>query len=182
MTLRTIAARREDGGRCEASPASSARNGPLRARSRHWRGRTSPRLHVRLLLVGQARGLSSLRILRERREGDVMGADDPRCRPQFFARHTLTELLSWKDHDLEQAGRSHSPAALQSRKRPLRAMPVGRGVRCDRGRTQGARSQVGSFLRVWPRQPRDVVSLCADAATTICPTARTCATRRLRWR
>ena len=32
-----------------------------------------------------------------------------RCKPQFFARHSLTELLSWKDHDLEQQGRLTHP-------------------------------------------------------------------------
>ncbi|HEY5203987.1 MAG TPA: FdhF/YdeP family oxidoreductase [Roseiarcus sp.] len=32
-----------------------------------------------------------------------------RCRPEFFARHTVSELLSWKDHDLEQEGRLTHP-------------------------------------------------------------------------
>ncbi len=32
-----------------------------------------------------------------------------RCTPEFFANHTLAELLSWKDHDLEQQGRLTHP-------------------------------------------------------------------------
>ncbi|MFI4965983.1 MAG: FdhF/YdeP family oxidoreductase [Caulobacterales bacterium] len=32
-----------------------------------------------------------------------------RCTPQFFAEHTLTELLTWSDFDLEQAGRLTAP-------------------------------------------------------------------------
>jgi molybdopterin-dependent oxidoreductase alpha subunit len=32
-----------------------------------------------------------------------------RCTPEFFAKHTVTELKGWKDHDLEQAGRLTHP-------------------------------------------------------------------------
>ena len=32
-----------------------------------------------------------------------------RCTPEFFARHTVTELRGWKDHDLEQTGRLTHP-------------------------------------------------------------------------
>ena len=32
-----------------------------------------------------------------------------RCTPDFFARHTLTELRGWKDYDLEQEGRLTHP-------------------------------------------------------------------------
>jgi molybdopterin-dependent oxidoreductase alpha subunit len=32
-----------------------------------------------------------------------------RAGPDFFARHTVTELLGWRDHDLEQAGRLTQP-------------------------------------------------------------------------
>jgi molybdopterin-dependent oxidoreductase alpha subunit len=32
-----------------------------------------------------------------------------RCGPQFFALHSLSELRTWHDHDLEQAGRLTSP-------------------------------------------------------------------------
>ncbi|MGF7153695.1 FdhF/YdeP family oxidoreductase [Novosphingobium gossypii] len=32
-----------------------------------------------------------------------------RCTPEFFARHTVTELRSWKDHDLEKQGRLTHP-------------------------------------------------------------------------
>jgi molybdopterin-dependent oxidoreductase alpha subunit len=32
-----------------------------------------------------------------------------RCTPAFFAKHTVSELKGWKDHDLEQAGRLTHP-------------------------------------------------------------------------
>ena len=32
-----------------------------------------------------------------------------RCRPGFFAEHTVSELLTWSDHELEQAGRLTHP-------------------------------------------------------------------------
>lgn len=32
-----------------------------------------------------------------------------RCGPSFFARHTVTELRTWRDHDLEMAGRLTHP-------------------------------------------------------------------------
>lgn len=32
-----------------------------------------------------------------------------RCTPEFFAKHTVTELRDWTDHDLEQAGRLTHP-------------------------------------------------------------------------
>lgn len=32
-----------------------------------------------------------------------------RCTPEFFARHTVSELKQWKDHDLEQTGRLTHP-------------------------------------------------------------------------
>ncbi len=32
-----------------------------------------------------------------------------RCAPEFFRRHSVTELLSWPDHDLEKAGRLTHP-------------------------------------------------------------------------
>ena len=32
-----------------------------------------------------------------------------RCGPEFFPKHTLSELESWSDHDLEEAGRLTQP-------------------------------------------------------------------------
>ncbi len=37
-----------------------------------------------------------------------------RCTPEFFAEHTLTELLSWSDYDLEQQGRLTHPLRYDS--------------------------------------------------------------------
>ncbi|EJL30795.1 molybdopterin-dependent oxidoreductase alpha subunit [Caulobacter sp. AP07] len=38
-------------------------------------------------------------------------ATSKRARPDFFARHSVTELLSWNDHDLEDVGRLTHPMA-----------------------------------------------------------------------
>jgi molybdopterin-dependent oxidoreductase alpha subunit len=35
-----------------------------------------------------------------------------RCRPEFFAKHTISELREWSDHDLEQVGRLTHPMRL----------------------------------------------------------------------
>ena len=35
-----------------------------------------------------------------------------RCTPEFFAKHSVSELKSWKDHDLEQQGRLTHPMRL----------------------------------------------------------------------
>jgi len=37
-----------------------------------------------------------------------------RCTPEFFARHTLTELRGWRDFDLEQQGRLTHPLRYDS--------------------------------------------------------------------
>src|SRR3954464_6711640 len=37
-----------------------------------------------------------------------------RCTPDFFAKHTLAELRSWKDYDLEQQGRLTHPLRYDS--------------------------------------------------------------------
>jgi len=38
-----------------------------------------------------------------------------RCTPEFFAEHTVTELLDWQDYDLEQAGRLTHPMRYDAR-------------------------------------------------------------------
>jgi anaerobic selenocysteine-containing dehydrogenase len=37
-----------------------------------------------------------------------------RCGPDFFAEHTVSELESWPDHDLEEAGRLTEPMRYDS--------------------------------------------------------------------
>jgi len=41
-------------------------------------------------------------------------ATKKRVTPEFFARHTVTELLSWRDHDLENEGRLTHPLAYDA--------------------------------------------------------------------
>ena len=57
-----------------------------------------------------------------------------RVGPDFFAAHTVTELLTWPDYDLEEKGRLTAPAALRSGERPIRAGVVGGRLRRDRAR------------------------------------------------
>jgi anaerobic selenocysteine-containing dehydrogenase len=107
-----------------------------------------------------------------------------RCTPDFFAAHTVTELRSWKDHDLEQQGRlTH----------PLRYDPASdRYLPCS---WEEAFAAIGGELRaidpgaavfytagqVW----KPAISMrCSRGfmATTTSPTVRTCATKPPRWR
>lgn len=38
-----------------------------------------------------------------------MGADERRATPDLFRQHSVTELRSWSDHDLEASGRLTTP-------------------------------------------------------------------------
>ena len=102
-----------------------------------------------------------------------------RCTPEFFARHSVSELLEWNDYDLEQQGRlTH----------PMRYDPAAdRYVRCA---WEEAFAAIGDELRTLDptrhsaaQASRRLISTrCSRGCTarTICPTAPTCATRRRR--
>jgi anaerobic selenocysteine-containing dehydrogenase len=60
-----------------------------------------------------------------------------RCEPSFFAEHTVTDLLTWDDFHLEQAGRLTQPAALRRGQRPLFAGVLVRRLRRDRAGIAG---------------------------------------------
>ena len=86
-------------------------------------------LHVRVLLLGQAGRSPHLRILRERRQGDALGADQPSAARRTSSPSTrVTELRGWTDYDLEQQGRLTHPLRYDRRHRPLRALRLGGGV------------------------------------------------------
>ena len=59
-----------------------------------------------------------------------------RADPSFFAAHTLTELETWRDHDLEAAGRLTHPHALGPGQRQIRAGVLGERLRGDRPRAE----------------------------------------------
>ena len=104
-----------------------------------------------------------------------------RCTPEFFAEHTVTELLDWADYDLEMQGRLTEPMRYDAGQRQLCGVQLGRGLRRDRRRAQCARSEVGGVLRLgqgrrW-KPPTSTRCSPASTATTTCPTAPTCATR-----
>ena len=85
-----------------------------------------------------------------------------RCTPAFFADHTLDELRSWDDYALELEGRLTDPLRYDAATDTYIPWRLGRGLRGDRRRTQGARSEIGRLLCVGARQSRDVVPLRTD--------------------
>ena len=60
------------------------------------------------LLICKARRSASSRVLRGAK-ATAWEITSRRCGPDFFTRHTLSELESWSDHDLEEAGRLTEP-------------------------------------------------------------------------
>ena len=55
-----------------------------------------------------------------------------RVTPEFFAEHTLSELRTWPDHDLEEAGRLTHPMRYDRGNGHLCAGRLGRGLPRDR--------------------------------------------------
>ena len=110
-----------------------------------------------------------------------------RCTPDFFARHTVTELLDWDDYSLEQAGRLTHPMRYDAA--TDRYLPVSPGTtpsprsaaKCARSKTARASSSTApAVARTKPAT--SMVCWPGSTATTTCPTARTCVTRPHRWR
>ena len=105
--------------------------------------------------------------------------------PDFFAAHTVTELESWPDHDLEEQGRLTQP---------MRYDPPPTSTGRSTGPRHSPRSAadlqaldrdpVVFYTSGGPRSRRPTCTRCSRGctATTTCPTARTCATRAPRWR
>jgi anaerobic selenocysteine-containing dehydrogenase len=61
------------------------------------------------LRLARSQAYLLVRILRKRRQGGDLEATVKRVDPDFFARHSATELWSWSDHQLEDAGRLTTP-------------------------------------------------------------------------
>ncbi len=68
-----------------------------------------------------------------------------RCTPDFFARHTVSELLGWQDYDLEQAGRLTHPMRYEAK--TDRYVPVSWAK---------AFAEIGRELRAMPDRKRVV--------------------------
>src|SRR4029079_2674814 len=120
---------------------------------------------------------SFARTARRRPRGKITSR---RCGPDFFTRHTLSELESWSDHDLEEAGRLTEPMRYDAASDKYRPVAWNEAL-----------AEIGSALR--GLDPKEGVfytsgrasleaSYCSRACTclTICPTARICATRARR--
>ena len=88
---------------------------------------------------------ASLRILRERRQGDDLGTDQHAARRNCSPQHTVKELLTWKDHDLEQAGPAYPSVRYDRAERPLRAERAGTRLLPRSAPSSSARSQTDVF-------------------------------------
>lgn len=69
---------------------------------------------MRKLRLGKAGENTPAGILRERREGNRLGSHQQARRRNLFASHTLGELETWLDHDLEEQGRLTHPMRWDS--------------------------------------------------------------------
>ncbi len=110
-----------------------------------------------------------------------------RCTPDFFAKHTVTELLDWDEYELEQTGRlTHPlrydaatdryvpvPGATPSRRSPANSWPWRTGRPAPSSTARAAYRT---------RAVTSTSSSPGSTATTTCRTRPTCATRRPRWR
>ena len=104
--------------------------------------------------------------------------------PVFFGEHTVTELRTWSDHRLEEHGRLTHPMRYDAGSD--RYLPV---------TWEQAFAEIGRELKAL--DPKSVIftapagrrwkrAICINCSAgcmgpTISPTARTCATNRLRW-
>ena len=117
------------------------------------------RLHVRVLRLGEARRPHPFEFCENGAKATLWELTTRRCTPDFFAKHTVTELRGLEDHDLEQQGRLTHPMRYDPAHRSLRA--VSNGTRHSRrsARAQGARSEVRRLLFLRPGQPRNLLSI-----------------------
>ena len=58
---------------------------------------------------GKPAQAACVRVLRKWRQGHGLGNHHSPSHPDFFAAPTVTDLLAWQDHDLEQQGRLTHP-------------------------------------------------------------------------
>lgn len=79
-----------------------------------------------------------------------------RADPVFFARHTVTELLGWPDHDLEHAGRLTHPMRYDAASDRLLPVPW-----------VEAFAQIGAELRALRRQDPDSVVFYASGRASL---------------
>ena len=103
-----------------------------------------------------------------------------------FASTPLTELEAWSDHDLEAGRRLTAPMRYDPATDKYREVGWDEAFAEIGARLHAARSEArsSSTPRAGLRSRRPTCTSCSRActATTICPTARTCATRALRSR
>ncbi len=89
---------------------------------------------------------------------------DKRCPPEFFAEHTLAELESWSDYDLEEAGRLTHPMRWDATSDKYVPVAWDEAFAAIGAELQRARSEVGRLLRLGPRLARSLVHVPAVGA------------------
>ncbi len=142
------------------------------------------RAHVHVVRVGQAEGSASVRVLRERREGDDLGPDQRPLHARVLRRAHGERAEPVVRLRTRAAGPAHAPAALRPGHRQVRRGRMGRRVPRDRREAAHARPEVRHLLLVRQGEPR--VELPVRAVRShVRPqqparTARTCVTRRRR--
>jgi hypothetical protein len=108
-----------------------------------------------------------------------------RCTPEFFAQHTVSELASWNDYDLEMVGRLTHPMVYEAGSD--RYVPIDWDDAFALVGDRLMRSIIPirrTFIRrgAHRTKPRSCISSsCASSAATTFPIARTCVTKRQAW-
>jgi anaerobic selenocysteine-containing dehydrogenase len=108
---------------------------------------------------------------------------DKRCPPSFFAEHTVAELESWSDLKLEEVGRLTEPMqwdSVSDRYVPISWADAFAAISAHL-HALAPKSVVFYTSGRASSKPHTCISFWRGCtATTICPTARTCATRARR--
>ena len=122
------------------------------------------------------------RHLREWDQARDLGDDEERVGPEFFAAHTVTELTTWTDFALEDAGRLTEPLPYDAASDTYVPISWPDAFELVGAVPQAREPRPGRVLHLGTaRQRGDVPSTSsspANSGRTTCPTARTCATRR----
>ena len=126
------------------------------------------RAHVHLLRLGKAGGPPCLRVLRERRQGDDLGADPRPRRPGLLRRpHADASFAAGPTTTSRNPGRLTHPLRYDAATDRYVAGRLGGGFRRDRRRADGARSEARrcSTPRAAPASKPPTCTRCSPGST-----------------
>ena len=109
-----------------------------------------------------------------------------RCEPEFFAKHSVSELKSWPDYDLEQQGRLTHPMRYDPETDhyvPVSWEDAFVAIGAELKRLDPKSVIFYASGRAGPgwNVPISLPCLRVYTATTTCPTVPTCATKQHQW-